>query len=433
MKYISLSLIAGLLFLLFSLSNCSDECEQNYTYAIIDPVYLSFEELRSTPLSLSAARSIENPGNIEPYGEYLFINEIFSGIHVIDNSVPENPRNIGFIELKGNFDIDITGDILYADHYTDLLAIDISSPASPQLLSRSNNAFLEAFTTNVNGILIGWEEQLLDTLILCTDPEPDLGAIARWWPKEDYEVFVDPTIAQGVANTDRSRIPFDTTANYGKHHYRFLALEDRLITFNNLQFRIYDTSNPENMNRIANFRGARAAYALAYNDYIVMVDYWRTSFYKKEALLEGLLDFYYLNDLKACMEPSIWASSMIVPSQSQRNNPSCFTNLSDTNGVFVIGLSPDKEYSIQGFPPLSFRPTAATFTGPERFIICAAESGVYAYNFNKTNPVEDMDQRPINPYSVQKINATYWVKAENGLFQYSYSPSEGKLIELGGL
>ena len=66
-----------------------------------------------------------NPGKIYFKEGYIFINEELKGIHVIDNRNPENPQNIGFIEIPGNVDIAIKNNTLYADSYIDLGAIDI--------------------------------------------------------------------------------------------------------------------------------------------------------------------------------------------------------------------------------------------------------------------------------------------------------------------
>ncbi len=412
------------------LSSCSDECERHYTYATLDPVYLSFEELQATPIQLSSPQSIVNPGNIESYEHYLFINEIFNGIHVIDNSNPQSPRQVGFIKLRGNFDIDLDGTTLYADHYTDIVAIDISRPASPQLLSRTLNVYLDSYTTNVNGIIVGWEEQRRDSTLLCGEPSPNVGVIANWWPQEEYDVFVDPSLAPNISGFDVSRLPFDTTANYGKFHYRFVAMDKHLITFRNTTLRIYEASNPENLNRIANIQGVRGVYGFEYNGYLSLVEYWRSSFLNPTALFEGILDISYISEMKVCQEPTIWAADLIIPVVKEAN---CFNPLIDTNSVFIVNVDKERQLNIKNsISPLPLAPKSAIFLGPNRFLFCA-EAGVFAYNFNKLEPLEDSDNRPVNPYTVEQIEGNYWVKAENGLFQYDYSPQQGKLIRLGKL
>ncbi|HHN47860.1 MAG TPA: hypothetical protein ENN08_02830, partial [Bacteroidales bacterium] len=50
------------------------------------------------------------------------------GIHVVDNSNPASPQIISFIAIPGNYDLAIRGNILFADSYIDLVALDISDP-----------------------------------------------------------------------------------------------------------------------------------------------------------------------------------------------------------------------------------------------------------------------------------------------------------------
>lgn len=86
-----------------------------------------FVPVYSTPdqseLKVVAPTAIKSPGKIYIYNQYLLVNEINRGIHVFDNSVPAQPRPIGFIQLVGNSDMAIKDDVLYADHMGDLVAL----------------------------------------------------------------------------------------------------------------------------------------------------------------------------------------------------------------------------------------------------------------------------------------------------------------------
>ena len=74
---------------------------------------------------------------------YLFINEYGKGIHVIDNSNPSNPEKVAFYEIMGNVDMAISGNVLFADSYIDLLAIDITDIENPVEIDRIENVFPE--------------------------------------------------------------------------------------------------------------------------------------------------------------------------------------------------------------------------------------------------------------------------------------------------
>src|SRR3954469_6088108 len=125
-KVLSASFIVVLAALM--LQSClKDNCTRTYT--IYTPVYKTSAEVRAN-IKSGAARQIENPGKLVVLGNYIFLNEIDKGIHIIDNANPSAPVNRYFIDIPGNIDIAIKGNTLYADLYTDLLTLDISNPAS---------------------------------------------------------------------------------------------------------------------------------------------------------------------------------------------------------------------------------------------------------------------------------------------------------------
>ena len=125
--------LAGLLF-----SSCEDKRLQSYMANV--PVYLSYDELRSS-FEVSSGTDLEKPGKIYFYGDHMFINEYQKGIHVADLSDPANPQLKAFIEVPGNVDMAIRNNLLYADSYVDLLVIDISNPEQPELEKRIEDLF----------------------------------------------------------------------------------------------------------------------------------------------------------------------------------------------------------------------------------------------------------------------------------------------------
>lgn len=104
------------------------------------PVYLSYGELRNAVTSLPP-RALVEPGKILVKGDYLYVNEHKAGVHIVDNSDPANPVNIGFINVPGNIDLAIKEDTLYVDSYVDLVAIDVSNHESVQESARLTNIY----------------------------------------------------------------------------------------------------------------------------------------------------------------------------------------------------------------------------------------------------------------------------------------------------
>lgn len=138
MKYpVSLFAVFASIMLLYSCGK--DNCTRTVTYTKYEPVYLTPSEYRVDPV-VEAARPLKNPGKIYLYGNLILINERAEGIHVIDNANPSSPNNFAFIKIPGNIDIAIKANTLYADNYTDLLAIDVTDIRNVRLTKRVEDA-----------------------------------------------------------------------------------------------------------------------------------------------------------------------------------------------------------------------------------------------------------------------------------------------------
>jgi len=152
-----------------ALTSCRDIVyEKSYRNV---PVYMSYDDLRS-PLGYETPSDLKDPGKIYFKDGFIFINEEMKGVHIIDNRDPANPSNKGFIAIPGNMDIAVKGNILYADSYVDLVAIDISDLNSPKEVSRINDVFPYTLPPLVDkdlpideidkekGVVTGWEIKL---------------------------------------------------------------------------------------------------------------------------------------------------------------------------------------------------------------------------------------------------------------------------------
>ncbi len=186
-----------LLSLLFFQSCIEDKCKNKLTYTRYDPVYMPMDDIR-IDIRAEAARDLENPGKIYFYNNYVLINELREGIHIIDNADPSNPNNVAFIPIPGNVDMAVKNNILYADNYMDLLTIDISTFSNPVLKKRVEDVF-------------GWyyEEQALGVLVYHerTNVTETFDCYSSHWGDDVIlsgnggEVFVDPTTFDGQTGT----------------------------------------------------------------------------------------------------------------------------------------------------------------------------------------------------------------------------------------
>ncbi len=141
-----------------------DKCTRQYSYWV--PFYKTKAEVRAN-IKSNAPKEIERPGKIYIRGNYIFLNEIDKGIHIIDNTDPRSPRRIAFIDIPGNLDMAVKGNMLYADLYTDLVTIDITDPHSIVLKKVNENILPErgmsGIYSNASGIAVDWQRR--DTMV----------------------------------------------------------------------------------------------------------------------------------------------------------------------------------------------------------------------------------------------------------------------------
>jgi hypothetical protein len=226
--------IALLLFLpALLLSSCSDECESTTTFVVYEPVYMLRAELQSA-VKVSPAQTLREPGKIYTKGHYLFINEINKGVHIVDNSNPAAPRFLSFINIPGNLDIAVKGNILYADNYIDLVAFDISNPLDVRLINRVENIFPTYFGTLVNDTAAVFISEFVETQLTQPAGTDCSGAGPGWrngWMTHDGRSFASPSVAQP-----------SNSAGKGGSMARFTISGDHLYTVSNFDLQVLDIS-----------------------------------------------------------------------------------------------------------------------------------------------------------------------------------------------
>ncbi len=89
-------------------------------------------------------------GKIYLYDQTLYVNELTRGVRQLNISSPMKPANLGLIKIDGNHDTALRGTldghrILYADSFADLIVLDVTNPASPQVLDSLRNIFGQSY------------------------------------------------------------------------------------------------------------------------------------------------------------------------------------------------------------------------------------------------------------------------------------------------
>lgn len=117
-----------------------------------EPVLMPKEQLKQS-IAFKEPQPLQEPGKIYMLGKYIYVNEKYKGVHVIDNTDPSNPVSVGFIRVPGCLDMAAKGTTLYVDNATDLVALDISNVSNPVETSREENVFPELEATPDGGYL----------------------------------------------------------------------------------------------------------------------------------------------------------------------------------------------------------------------------------------------------------------------------------------
>ncbi|MET7030490.1 LVIVD repeat-containing protein [Sediminicola luteus] len=163
--------ILFLLILFMGIGACNDKHDDGAyaDYLVARPMTMLKTDFRNNA-DILPPKAIEESGKLYAYQNIIFVNDLYKGVHVIDNSNPKAPQKIAFIEIAGNVDISIKDDYLYADSITDLLVFDISDISNIRQVNRLENVLRDnvVFPAEAdfyefdgidysNEIIVGWE------------------------------------------------------------------------------------------------------------------------------------------------------------------------------------------------------------------------------------------------------------------------------------
>jgi hypothetical protein len=224
--------LKSLLFVLvFALVSCNNDKIEYEIITVATPELMSKAEFRSS-VDVLDPQNINEAGKIYAYNDYIFVNDEFQGIHIIDNSNPQSPQAIAYIKLPGNVDISIKNNYLYADSSVDLVVLDISDINNIQLVTRLE----DVFTVYDYQIPVGTQE------VNWNDFNFDSQVIVGWNVTQERREIVDNDIdiflegGGDLANSD---------VGTGGSLARFQIVENYLYTVGSYEMSIFNISNLE--------------------------------------------------------------------------------------------------------------------------------------------------------------------------------------------
>ena len=225
--------------MLLGILSCNDEEKGEYAdYLVARPLTMTRSEFRNS-VDIIDPIPIGESGKIYAYENYIFVNDKYKGVHVIDNTDPTSPRKVSFIKIAGNVDISVKNNYLYADSITDLIVLDISDLNNITIVNRLENVLrdnviwpLEAEIYEYenwdyeNDILIGWEVTTERRLV-----------------EEVEQRFIDVMFAEAA----------DNSVGQGGSLARFKIVADYLYAVDSHSinvFEISDLANPQDLEDI---------------------------------------------------------------------------------------------------------------------------------------------------------------------------------------
>jgi hypothetical protein len=396
-----------------ALTACNDRTEQLITYEANVPVYMAYDDFRAS-FEKSAPIEISHPGKMYFKDGYLFVNEYGKGIHIIDNSNPASPQKVAFYEIMGNVDMAIKGNILYADSYIDLLAIDITDLDNPVEIDRIENVFPEivpegeewfpyAMVDKSKGVIVDWEvKKITEKMEDYTQGgwifrgEMDFmantasgakwtggsgtgGSMARFMLNDNYlYVIAIPTRLKTVDITTVTEMAVIDSVIMPRNMETLFRLENNLFVGTTTGMLIFDLVDPQ-----------KPAFVSAY-DHIRACD---------PVVVDGQYAFVTLRSGNMC------------------NNAQNLLEVIDISSLA-------NPYLVKSYP--MFNPHGLGTDGDLLFV-CDGAAGLKIYD--KSDPLAIITNRiahypDFDTYDVIPMNGILMLVGEGGIYQYDYSDPE---------
>ena len=290
------------LFLWLAMALAGLSCEDNKNgnleeYQVAVPITMSAEEFQNS-VDIVAPLPIDESGKIYVFGDFVFINDKYEGIHVIDNRDPFSPNKIAFIKIPGNVDMAVKNQFLYADSIRDLLVFDISDINNISLVNRLSNVLrdniiwpFEADAVDYSGfgdgseVLVGWDVQtqlltrqefeqqfgFTDDFMMLETAANDSGigqggSLARFNIVNDYLYAVDSHSINVFEISDLEN-PVDLEDVYAGFDIETIFNKDEYLFLGSMRgMYIYDITDPATPEFVSEFQHGTACDPVVVDD-----------------------------------------------------------------------------------------------------------------------------------------------------------------------
>ncbi len=403
-----------------------DNCTRHYSYWI--PHYKTKIEVRDN-IKSNLPTDIVHPGKIYVRGNFIFLNELDKGIHVIDNTNPQSPQRVAFITIPGNIDLAVKGNMLYADMYTDIVTIDITDPRNVVLKKVNENVLPEryyaGFHNNAMSVIVDWERR--DTTIneFCggrtgffggtafksgdvvalsasgsffnlgqmgssssaSSPFGMGGSMARFTIVNNYLYTVSVAALKVLSIQNPADPVFSNNVSVGDNIETIYPFNNKLLIGSNAGMFIYDLSNPANPVRQGQFGHTRSCDpVIADNNYAYVT------------LRSGTACLGFTNQMEVLDISNLTSPSLLKV--YPLSNPH---GLAKDGNLLIICDGKDGLKFYDASLPATAITLKKTISGPETYDVIAAggwalmvaSDGLYQYSYDNAFNVNLLSKMPV--------------------------------------
>lgn len=399
---------------IFLISGClKDHCTHSSQYKVFSPVYSSLNTIRDAVRS-GPAQPVRQTGKIFYHDGYLFLNELNKGIHVIDDRNPAAPENVAFIYIPGNIDMAANGNMLYADSYGDMVAMDISDPEQVKVTDRIDDVFPIRYyyygfrdLPQTKGIITGFTSK--DTVIK-NDCNMQVSQGGVFYDQSADKAYV---LYAALSNSSQPSVN-PGGGNVGGSLARFAMLDHFLYAVNNDTLSLYDLSRPSNpVPAGRSGLGMPVETIFPYQSYLFIGTSTGVLIYDASQPGNPQFKSRFMH-VYAC-DPVVVQNGFAYATLSVTSRCRAAT----TNELDVINLSNINAPFLERSMPLT-QPGGLAIDGNKLFV-CDGSEGIRCIDVSNTSqPVLKTTIKGIQANDVIAFNGILIAVAKDGLYQYDY-------------
>lgn len=431
MKRIGILLLTLVFFQSCEMDNQVSSLDTVQTYLIATPVKSNLTEFKEEAVQISEPVPIIESGKIYAYGNYIFVNDMYRGFHILDNVDPTSPKNIGFLKLEGNNDISIKDDRLFADSYGDLVVMDISDIDNISLVQRMEGAIYQQFWCTV-----GWDvEWPVADAFDYSDFDATSDALIGWDVKEvkmsssEFEskyasinALEDAAFSNNRVSGNASSVPTTSTTGQGGSFARFRIVDNYLYAVEWSSINVFDISDLDEPKVL---------------EEVYTSGNVETIFNQGDILFLGGTQGMYIYDISSPEKPTYVsefthgrACDPVVVSEGYafvtlRSNNFCGT--AADSGLYIVDVSDLTNPTLKKTYPMT-EPYGLGIK-EEKLFICDGPDGLKVYDKSNVDDLVQLNHfEDINTYDVIPLANSLLMIGDKVLYQYEYLDNDIQLL-----